>query len=292
MYQAKDAGQAVARYDVTRDEASTDRLALLAEMREALSSGDQVHLLVQPAVRLADGGVVGVEALARWNHPRRGALDPGDFLPAVELGDLIGPFTRYVLDRALQVMVDWRRQGVDLPWAVNLSARGLLDPKLPNDVQALLERYGVPADRLVLEITESVVVPDLPVIDEVLRSLRRIGVRLAVDDFGTGFSSLTFLTRVQVDEVKIDRAFVKAMVHSPEAAAIVRTTVDLGRELGLRVVAEGVETMEQRDLLIAMGCVSAQGYLFFRPMPPAKALIALTAARPTNLRRLRTEEAG
>jgi len=292
MYQAKRAGQVVSRYDAIRDVASTDRLALLAEMREALAGGDQIHLLVQPAVRLLDGVVIGVEVLARWEHPRRGSLLPADFLPAVELGDLIGPFTRYVLGGALTVMAAWRAQGVDVPWAVNLSARGLLDPALPGDVRALLDRHAIPPHRLVLEITESVVVADLPVIDEVLNGLRTVGVQLSVDDFGTGFSSLTFLTRVPVDEVKIDRAFVAAMVDSPEAAAIVRTIVELGRELDLRVVAEGVETAEQRDALIALRCAAAQGYLFFRPMLPAKAVAAVRAARPTNVRRLRADDAG
>jgi EAL domain-containing protein (putative c-di-GMP-specific phosphodiesterase class I) len=156
----------------------------------------------------------------------------------------------------------------------------------------MLAVYDVPPARLVLEITESVVLSDLVVIDEVLRGLRDVGVQLSVDDFGTGYSSFAFLTRVQVDEVKIDRRFVAKMVESPEAAAIVRTTVELAKELGMRVVAEGVETAEQRSALAAVGCRIAQGYLFFAPMTPEQAASAIAALRPTNVRRLREEGAG
>jgi EAL domain-containing protein (putative c-di-GMP-specific phosphodiesterase class I) len=158
---------------------------------------------------------------------------------------------------------------------VNVSARSLLDPSLPADVLELLRRHNVPPCRLVLEITETVVMSELEIIDEVLAGLRASGVQLAVDDFGTGYSSLTFLTRISVDELKIDRAFVEKMIDSPKSAAIVRTTVDLAHELGLRVVAEGVETADQRAALVALGCTAAQGYHFFRPMPADKVVTVL-----------------
>ena len=210
----------------------------------------------------------------------------------MEHSELIGQFTRYVLDRALVIAAEWSAAGLDLSIAVNLSPRSLLDPRLPRDVAVLLERRRVRPDRLVLEITETVVMSELPVIDDVLRKLRELGVQLAVDDFGTGYSSLTFLTRVAVDQVKVDKTFVHRMVDSPEAAAIVRTTVDLGRRLGLRVVAEGVETAEQRAALVTLGCTVAQGYLFHHPMAPDRAVEVLGELSRTQPRRLRAEGAG
>jgi diguanylate cyclase (GGDEF)-like protein len=275
MYQAKEGGGSVASYDSARDAASTDRLALLAELREALDADDQLVLALQPAVDLSTGAPTGVEALIRWRHPRRGWLNPVDFVRPVEGSDLLGAFTRYVIDNALAVAADWARHGLDVPISINLSARSLLDPRLPAEVAESLRRHQVPAHRLVLEITETVVMSELEVIDEVLGALRSMGVQLAVDDFGTGFSSLTFLTRISVDELKVDRSFVMRMADSPEAAAIVRTTVDLGRELGLRVVAEGVETADQRAVLAELGCTAAQGYHFFKPMPSDKIVTVL-----------------
>jgi diguanylate cyclase (GGDEF)-like protein len=284
MYQAKRGGQPVAWYDAVRDEASTDRLALLAELREALSTGDQLTLALQPAVALNGGSgtlgdITGVEALIRWQHPRRGRLMPDQFLPTVEQSELIGPLTLRVLDLALGTAARWRAIGIEVPVSVNLSARSLLDRKLPLQVDVLLTKHQVPADQLVLEITESVVLSDLKVTDNVLAELRAIGVQLAVDDFGTGYSSLTFLTRVQVEEVKIDRIFVQKMFDSPEASAIVRTTIALARELGLRVVAEGVETAEQRAVLARYGCTAAQGYHFFAPLSADKTLAVLRERR-------------
>ncbi|NUT36301.1 MAG: bifunctional diguanylate cyclase/phosphodiesterase, partial [Hamadaea sp.] len=275
LYQAKDGRSSVVAYDPSHDGASTDRLALVAEMRTALRHDDQVVLALQPAIDLTTGAATGVEALARWEHPRRGRLHPKDFVRAVEASELLAPFTRYVIDKALAAAAHWRAEGIDVPVAVNLSARNLLDSELPGDITELLRKHRVPAHRLVLEITETVVMSDLTVIDEVLSDLRQMGVQLSVDDFGTGYSSLTFLTRIAVDEVKVDRSFVRAMSDSPQAAAIVRTTVDLGRQLGLRVVAEGVETQEQRRELTALGCTAAQGFHFFRPMPSEEITAAL-----------------
>ena len=173
----------------------------------------------------------------------------------------------------------WARDGLDVPISVNLSARSLLDPRLPAEIDEALRRHQVPPHRLVLEITETVVMSELEIIDEVLATLRAMGVQLAVDDFGTGFSSLTFLTRIAVDELKVDRSFVLRMADSPEAAAIVRTTVGLAHELGLRVVAEGVETAEQRTALAELGCTAAQGYHFFKPMPADKIAAVLGSLR-------------
>ncbi|TDC82777.1 bifunctional diguanylate cyclase/phosphodiesterase [Micromonospora sp. KC606] len=294
MYQAKEGGGSVAVYDSSRDAASTDQLALLAELREALQADDQLVLALQPAVDLATGAPTGVEALIRWRHPRRGWLGPVDFIRPVENSEQLGAFTRYVLDKALAVAAGWAREGLDVPISVNLSARSLLDPRLPAEIADALRRHQVPPHRLVLEITETVVMSELEVIDEVLATLRAMGVQLAVDDFGTGFSSLTFLTRIAVDELKVDRSFVIRMVDSPEAAAIVRTTVGLAHELGLRVVAEGVETAEQRLALAELGCTAAQGYHFFKPMPADKigaVLGSLRDSAESNVFRLRADGA-
>jgi diguanylate cyclase (GGDEF)-like protein len=275
MYQAKKGGARVAWYDSANDAASTDKLALIAELREALNTDDQLVLALQPAVDLASGAPTGVEALIRWKHPRRGQLGPADFVRAVENSELLSPFTRYVIDKALTAAAEWATQGLDVPVAVNLSARNLLDPRLPADVAELLRRHRMPAHRLVVEITETVVMSEQEVVDEVLAGLRALGVGLSVDDFGTGYSSLTFLTRISVDELKVDRTFVRKMAESAEAAAIVRTILDLARDLGLRVVAEGVETADQRAALTALGCTAAQGFHFFRPMPAENVVGAL-----------------
>ncbi|MEV0268609.1 bifunctional diguanylate cyclase/phosphodiesterase [Hamadaea sp. NPDC050747] len=275
LYQAKDGQSSVVAYDPSHDGASTDRLALVAEMRTALDLDDQLLVALQPAIDLSTGAPTGVEALARWEHPRRGRLHPKDFVRAVEASELLAPFTRYIVDKALTAAALWRAEGIDVPVSVNLSARNLLDSELPADIAVLLRKHRIPPARLVLEITETVVMSDLRVIDEVLSDLRQLGVQLSVDDFGTGYSSLTFLTRIAVDEVKVDRSFVRAMGDSPQAAAIVRTTVDLGRQLGLRVVAEGVETHEQRRVLTDLGCTAAQGFHFFRPMPSEEITAAL-----------------
>ncbi len=271
MYRAKKSGSdSVAWYDSTGDASSTDRLALLAELREALGSPHQLVLALQPVVDLRTGAPTGVEALVRWRHPRRGELPPSEFIDVLENSELVVPFTRYVLERAVALAAEWAAEGLSVPISVNLSARSLLDVRLPGEIEQLLTRYRVAAHRLILEITETVVVPESKTVTDVLDALRAIGVQLAVDDFGTGYSSLTFLTRVRVDEVKVDQTFVARMAESPEAMAIVRTTVELARELNLRVVAEGVETAEQRSELVRLGCDSAQGYHFFRPMPAEK----------------------
>ena len=267
MYQAKRGGSAVGWYDGTGDEGSTDRLALLAELREALACDNQLVLTYQPAVDLHTTGPTGVEALIRWQHPRRGELPPREFVSVLENSDLVSPFTVYVLDRAIAMAATWLRQGVEVPVSVNVSPRSLLDHELPTQVARLLKEHGVPADRLVLEITETVVVPEHPAVTMVLDELLALGVQLSVDDFGTGYSSLKFLTRVRVDEVKVDRSFVHRMVESTEVLAIIKITVDLAAQLGVRVVAEGVETPEQRTALTQLGCTAAQGHLFFTAQP-------------------------
>jgi diguanylate cyclase len=294
LEQAKELRQSVGTYDSGRDVSSTDHLAMLAELRDALDSGDEIVLALQPAVDLETSVPTGVEALTRWKHPRRGQLSPGEFIPVVEDSELLAPFTRYVLDLSLAAAADWAAQGFDLPVSVNISARSLLDITLPAQIGDLLRRRRVPPHRLVLEITESVALSKQEIVDETLAALRELGVQLSLDDFGTGFSSLSSVTRVVVDELKIDRSFVDGMIESRTAAAVVRGAVELGERLGARVVAEGVETAEQRTALIALGCAIAQGYHFCQPLPADKivgALRQLSDAAPARVLPLRADDA-
>ena len=294
LAQAKQLRVGVATYDSGRDANSTDRLALLAELRDALTARDQIVLALQPAVDLETSSPTGVEALTRWRHPRRGLLPPADFIKAIEHSELLAPFTRYVLDLSLAAAAGWLAAGHDLPVSVNVSARSLLDPTFPAQIADMLRRHRIPADQLVLEITESIAVSDHEIVDEVLAALREMGVQVSVDDFGTGFSSLSFITRVQVDELKVDRSFVDEMIDSPAAEAIVRGAVELGNRLGARVVAEGVETAEQRAALLAVGCTTAQGYHFCQPLPADKivpALNQLTESAIARIMPLRADDA-
>ncbi len=277
LHRGKKARLPVTVFEPGIETASVDRLLLLAELHEALDADDQLFLLLQPIVDLRSGDPVGVEALVRWNHPRHREMTPERFLDVVEDSELVGRFTRYVLDLALTIAAGWRAEGLRLPISVNLSARSLRDPSLPGDVARLLRRHRVPADQLTLEITETVMEPKSPVVLAALNALRDLGVRLSVDDLGTGFSSLTFITTVQVDEVKVDRSFVARIVDSAEVAAIVRTILEIAHNKRLRVVAEGVETVAQKDWLTDSGCVAAQGYHFFRPMLPENARAAVRA---------------
>ena len=292
--QAKRREVAVATYDTGQDAVTTDELALLAELQDALAVEDQIVLHLQPAVDLVTAAPTGVEALVRWRHPRRGQLSPNDFIRTVEHTELLTPFTHRVLDLALAAAGGWNTAGVELPVSVNVSARSLLDPAFPAQVADALRRHRTPASRLVLEITESVAVSELAIVDDVLAELRNAGVQLSLDDFGTGYSSLAMVTRAPVDEIKIDRSFVDNMIDSAAAEAVVRGAVELGGRLGVRVVAEGVETTEQREALIALGCPTAQGYHFCKPIPAdriVQALTQLAEAAPDNIRPLRADDA-
>ncbi len=266
MYRAKSTGATAERYDSAQDGGDVDRLLLMDELREALDTG-QLLLHYQPKFDLSNDWPMGAEALVRWRHPRRGLLAPADFMSVVEHSGLVRRFTLHVLRLALAECAEWARLGAELPVAVNLSTRNLLDPDLPADVRALLEHFGVPGHRLVIEITETVAMSELDVVETVLAKLRALGVQLSVDDFGTGYSSLTFLSRVTVHEVKIDRSFVSTMLTAAGDAAIVRATIELAHSFGMRVIAEGVETPEHKKALTAMGCDGAQGYHLGVPMP-------------------------
>ncbi|MFC8845601.1 MULTISPECIES: putative bifunctional diguanylate cyclase/phosphodiesterase [unclassified Micromonospora] len=274
MYQAKRAGQRISTYAPTRDTADLGRLTLGGELPRAVAD-QEFTVNFQPIVDLGTGEVTSAEALARWHHPVHGVIDPLRFLEAVERSGLLPAFAEAILDQALIAANSWRDAGFDLPVAVNVSPRSLLDARFPGSVLARLRAHDLPPDRLVLELTETLTLSQLDVVDRVLSRLRDEGVRLALDDFGTGYSSLSLLSRIPVHELKIDRSFVSAMEGSAEAAAVIRSTLDLGRSLGLTVVAEGVESEPQRRALWELGCTAGQGHLFGRPVPAGTLLSTL-----------------
>ncbi|MBM7491606.1 diguanylate cyclase (GGDEF)-like protein [Micromonospora luteifusca] len=274
MYQAKRAGQRISSYAPTRDTADLGRLTLGGDLPRAVADHEFV-VNFQPIVDLGTGEVTSAEALARWRHPTHGMIDPLRFLEAVERSGLLPAFAEAILDQALIAAGNWRDAGFDVPVAVNVSPRSLLDARFPGSVLARLRAHDLPPDRLVLELTETLTLSQLDVVDRVLSRLRDEGVRLALDDFGTGYSSLSLLSRIPVHELKIDRSFVTTMESSAEAAAVIRSTLDLGRSLNLDVVAEGVESEPQRRALWELGCVAGQGHLFARPVPAGTLLAAM-----------------
>jgi EAL domain-containing protein (putative c-di-GMP-specific phosphodiesterase class I) len=222
--------------------------------------------------------VTGVEALVRWQHPVHGLRGPGAFLHHAERTSLMRPLTLYVLERAVAQCVAWRADGLDLTVAVNLAVPNLMDVRTPSRVAGMLAAYGLEPSALVLEVTESLLLHDPARARDVLDELRGIGVSLSLDDFGTGYSSLAHLRHLNVDELKIDRSFVMQMDRGRADRAIVASTVALGRSLGVRVVAEGVETVPTRAMLTAIGCDLAQGYLFSPPVPGERIAPMVTAA--------------
>jgi diguanylate cyclase (GGDEF)-like protein/PAS domain S-box-containing protein len=283
MYAAKAVRTGFAAYDKSADPLTPDRLALVGELRRALDRGELV-LHYQPQLALSTGRTTAVEALLRWQHPDRGLIPPDEFIPLVQQTELIKPLTHYVLDMALRQCRAWMDEGRQLRMSVNLAPRNLIDVGFPHDVAGLLRVNKVPPDLLGLEITESTVMADPRRTGAVLERLAKIGARLSVDDFGTGYSSLSYLTRFPVSEIKIDRSFVTNMTSLPGSEAIVRSTIDLGRNLGLEVVAEGVETADTMARLEELGCHLAQGYYVSKPLPVGEldAWLATTATSATT----------
>jgi diguanylate cyclase (GGDEF)-like protein len=266
MYAAKEGGRGFVMFEPQLDRYSPRRLALAGALRQAIADGEIV-LYFQPKADLASGRIVGVEALARWQHPELGLVGPTEFVPIAEQTGLIGPLTSHVLNEALRQVRVWRDGGLELSVAVNLSARSFLDAQLAAEIPPLLERWGIEAEMLELEITESMLMIDPGRAKATLDRLSSIGLSLSVDDFGTGYSSLANLKRLPVDGIKIDKSFVMDMAHDPSDAAIVRSTIDLAHNLGLRVVAEGVENQESWRRLREQGCDLAQGFHVSRPLP-------------------------
>jgi diguanylate cyclase (GGDEF)-like protein len=266
MYSAKEGGGGHAMFEPRLDRFSPRRLSLAGGLRQAIQNGE-ITLFFQPKARLGDGEIVGLEALARWEHPRLGLVGPTEFVPIAEQTGLITPLTSHVLDAALAQVRAWNDHGRELTVAVNLSARSFLDAQLAVEIPRLLQKWGVDARLLELEITESMLMLDPGRAQAVLERLSRIGLTLSVDDFGTGYSSLANLKRLPVDVIKIDKSFVMDMAIDASDAAIVRSTIDLAHNLGLRVVAEGVESHQAWTRLKELGCDLAQGFYVSRPLP-------------------------
>jgi diguanylate cyclase (GGDEF)-like protein len=267
MYAAKDAKTGIVVYDPSTLVHQPTRLRLLGELRRALERPDELQLHYQPKVALHSGELIGVEALMRWHHPERGTVSPAEFIPIAESTGLINRLTAYVLDLALAQVRTWLDDGREIPVAVNLSPRCLLDVEMLDRVRDLLVRHRVPARLLRLEVTETAVMANPALALKTLDGLHELGVRLSIDDYGTGYSSMAYLKRLPVDELKVDRSFVLNMTSRDNDAILVRSAIDLGHNLGLTVVAEGVEGPAHVAALRELGCDIAQGYHFARPMP-------------------------
>jgi diguanylate cyclase (GGDEF)-like protein len=257
---------AIEVYSPEFDQFDAPRLTLLSEVRGALGRGEFL-LEYQPQIELQSGRITGVEALVRWHHPEHGVLAPPRFIPLIEQTALIGPLTLALIDRAVGQLVTWRKLGIDVQMSVNLSARNLVDAELPQQVADILGRHRVAPDRLVVEVTESAAMDDPHRAVAVLAALRATGVGVSVDDFGTGNASIEYLAKLPATEIKIDRSFITDILDEPRAEAIVRSTIDLARNLGLTVVAEGIETEMVLNHVTALGCDTGQGYFISRPQP-------------------------
>jgi diguanylate cyclase (GGDEF)-like protein len=266
MYAAKRSGQRAATYDPEDDQHSPQRLALLGELREAIEQG-QLTLHYQPQLDLRSGCIRHVEALARWQHPQRGMILPDQFIPLAEHSGLIAPLARWVLGEAIRQCGEWHGEGCRVSVAVNLSARNLHDPGLVPVIDELLDRWQVPARYLRMEITESTIMFGSEQARRALTQLHERGITIGIDDFGTGYSSLAYLRRLPVGQVKIDQTFVRTMATHEEDVFVVQTIVSLGKNLGLEVVAEGVEDERTLELLRRMQCDLAQGYFLTQPLP-------------------------
>ena len=284
MYYAKQHGRNAYRFfTADMNAVATERLMLETQLRAALDRG-QISLVYQPQIHLATGIIVGVEALARWNHPERGLVMPETFIPVAEETGLIIPLGAWVIEEACRQAAAWRSAGMPpLRMSVNLSPQQFRDHALARHVGEILERTGLPADSLELELTESAMMRDTEHVIETLRALRDLGVHIAVDDFGAGYSSLAYLKRLPIDRLKIDRSFVADMEQNANGVAIANGIVALATTLGLSVTAEGIETPTQLEILRSFDCTDGQGFLFSRPLPPDELGTYLQLpSRPTN----------
>lgn len=271
MYAAKRDNRGAVLYSDDLDRDSLQYLSLKNELRAAIDN-DQLVLCYQPVIDLQSGRITGVEALARWRHPTRGMLYPDDFIPLAERTGLIRPLTLWVMKTAAQHGQAWSRLGIELRIAVNLSVHNLHDTELPQTIDTILGSGRAQPLPLRLEITETAIMPGPSHALDVLNRLSARGVRISIDDFGTGYSSLAYLKQLPVDEIKIDKSFVTGMVHDSDDAVIVRSTIDLAHNIGLRVVAEGVEDQATFDLLAGMHCDAVQGYYVSRPIEAGELL--------------------
>ncbi len=269
MYVAKRTTRGYAVYDPKKDEHNPRALALLGELRAAIDQ-DELALYYQPKIDMRTETVNGVEALIRWEHPEHGTMSPDDFMPLAEQTGLIRPITLWVLRSAVRQLSQWSQAGLDLEMAVNLSVRNLQDARFPERVAKVIQSLGGDPHRLWLEITETAIMLDPQRAREVLSELDSMNLRLAIDDFGTGYSSLAYLRRLPVREVKIDKSFIEAMMDNENDETIVRAIIDLGHNVGLNVVAEGVENARTYQRLRELGCDIAQGFYISAPLPAAE----------------------
>jgi EAL domain-containing protein (putative c-di-GMP-specific phosphodiesterase class I) len=269
LYQAKAAGKNC--YEVFRPEMQTDiqhRIELEFDLRSALQ-GDQFRLVYQPIYDLGDLELLGVEALIRWEHPTLGLLQPDEFIPILEQTGQIREVGRWVLERACEQMAGWHARGATLDLSVNISGRQLDDDAIVDYIRDALSISGLDCGSLIIEVTETALMRNTTATASRLRVIKELGVRIAIDDFGTGYSSLGYLQQFPVDCLKIDRSFTNGITTSPESRAIINTLVQLGRDLGLKTLAEGVETTGQMDHLRQENVNQAQGFLLARPLDPA-----------------------
>ncbi|WP_205324928.1 bifunctional diguanylate cyclase/phosphodiesterase [Glycomyces sp. YM15] len=268
MYESKQRASSFARYAPEFDHNSPERLLLLGDVRRTLDHPDTpgVNLYYQPQVRLVDGEVIGAEALLRYHHPERGIVNPAEIIETAEHSSVMRMLTERVVDIALRQLRSWNESGYDLRMAVNVSVRDLQSPEFTDFLTERIDAYGVNARKLQLEITESALMADPRRVVVNVQRLSDLGVGISLDDFGTGFSSMQHLRRLPVTEIKIDKSFVTTLIDDPDNAAIVSTTIDLGRALDVEVVAEGVEDEKVRKQLEGWGCHAGQGWHFARPM--------------------------
>ncbi|HEU0167106.1 MAG TPA: EAL domain-containing protein [Chloroflexota bacterium] len=266
MYAAKRDGSGISLYADEQDQTTATQLALTNQLRHAIEHGE-LEMHYQPKVDLATGRLVDVEALVRWRHKERGLVGPDNFIPLAERTGLIKPMTHWVVSQSLRDCRAWHEAGLHVGVAINLSVRNLQDPTLPGLMDELLREHQVDPAWLHIEITETVLMTNAARTIEIVQQLSDMGIYLSIDDFGTGYSSLSYLKRLPVRELKIDKSFVRDMAHDDNDAAIVRSTIDLGHNLGLEVVAEGVEDLDAWNRLLELGCDLAQGYFMAAPMP-------------------------
>lgn len=269
MYEAKQRKSGRVIYTADLEQDGTDRFSLQNDLMKAITQGDLL-LHYQPKIDIASGRIRGVEALVRWNHAQRGLLAPDDFIPLAEKTGLIKPLTIWVLQEALRQCLVWEQQGLDLTVSVNIANSSLQDAAFPQTVADLLRESGVKPQKLELEISEIAIMIDPPRVIAIITRLSELGVQIIIDDFGTGYSSMAYLRKLPIANIKVDKSFVRDMVENNNDAVIVRSIINLGHNLGLNVVAQGVENSATWDQLKTLGCDSAQGYCMSRPLPASQ----------------------
>ena len=283
MYEAKRHGQGQAVYEAAQDQYSLNRLRIVTSLRDP-TLFDQLDVHYQPKISLKDGEMCGLEALLRWRHPTLGEIDPDSFIPVAERAGVMRQITLWVLRHTIEQMQRWQDQGFPLHVAVNLSVRNLGDENLPQDIQKILEACSIPAARITLEVTESSMMVNPRLAQEILNKLNALGLQSSIDDFGSGYSSLAYLKSLPATEIKIDKSFVLNMTHDESDAVIVHSTIALAHNMGYRVVAEGVETAEIFELLQVLGCDVAQGFYLSRAMPAEQVLSWVQQHNQNHLR--------